>query len=146
MAARNKSLVVRSTVMGLMLLSGAVSRLNSAVPPAAVSAFAAPAVQKISLIKPKAVSSRISSDECSTLAVNAAIAKARAEMRSLLPGTPKDLTGITTAMDSDRRLAENIKQTFGYSDLIVSEYSKRGECVVTLKLPLDRLQRLARDL
>jgi hypothetical protein len=88
----------------------------------------------------------MSADECSALAVSATLAKARAEMRALLPAQPADPADIGGAMNSDRRLAEGIKRTFGNSDLIKSEYSTRGDCVVTLKLSVDRLQKLGRDL
>ena len=146
MTTRTRSFLARSAVIGLLMLSGGVSRLNSAVPPGIVSGGTDPADRSASFVARKSFPSRISSDECSALALKATIAKARAEMRSLVPGMPGGLSGISASMTSDRRLSERIKQTFGNSDLIKSEYSRKGGCVVTLKLSLDRLQLLARDL
>ena len=144
MATRTRSVLAGSTIIGLLILSGGNAPLHSTVPPGSFSGKAALTVRKAAARAP--VAPRLTADECSTLALKATIAKARAEMRALLPGRPGDPADVGSAMASDRRLSEGIKRTFGNSDLIMSQYSKRGECVVTLKLPLDRLQRLARDL
>jgi hypothetical protein len=143
MAARTKNYLVRSVAVGLLMLSAGVSRLQSMVPAGVVSGRTGSAVRRAPHAKR---SPRLSGDECSTLALKATIAKARAEMRALVPGASDNLAGISAAMTSDRRLSERVQQAFGNSDVIKSEYSPRGDCVVTLKLPLDRLQLLARGL
>jgi hypothetical protein len=145
MTTRAKSFLVGPTAIGLLLLSGGVSRLNGAAPQD-VSIRTAPPNRRSALVARKTSSPRMTRDECSALAVNATLARVHAEMRSLLPAIPKDLADVGTAMNSDRRLSEGIKRTFANTDLIMSEYSERGECVVTLKLSVDRLRLLARDL
>jgi hypothetical protein len=144
MAMRAKSFLIGPMVIGLLLLSGGISRLHSTTQDVVIRT--APAIRRTAHAARKPSSSRISQDECSTLAVNATLARVHAEMRSLLPTIPRDLADVGTAMDSDRRLSDGIKRTFVNSDVVVSEYTKRGECVVTLKLSVDRLRVLARDL
>ena len=143
MAKHRKYPFIVTASFGLLMLSGTVAPLHSTVSSGAAAVKTAPAVRGASSVKHRA---RMTADECSTLAVQATLAKARAEMRALLPARPGDPAYIGAAMNSDARLADSIKRTFGNSDLITSAYSKRGECVVTLKLSVDRLQRLGRDL
>jgi hypothetical protein len=143
MAKRQKHLFIVMTAFGLVMLSGGNTPLHSTVSSRPAVYKTPPAVRSAAVVKRRA---RTTQDECSTLAVQATLAKARAEMRGLLPSQPADPADIGAAMNSDRRLAEGIKRTFGNSDLIKSEYSQRGECVVTLKLSVDRLQKLGRDL
>ncbi len=143
MENRKKYALVGILSIGFTMWSGRISPLQSMVPPAVVPVKAPRAVRSVVHAKRKA---RMTEDQCSALAVQATLAKARAEMRALLPTQPADPADIGAAMKSDRRLAEGIKQTFGNSDLIESSYTKRGECVVTLKLSVDRLQKLGRDL
>lgn len=94
----------------------------------------------------RAASARISAEECSRLALKASIAKARAEMSTVAPGAARDLAAFGKAMDSDRRLAARVKRAFGNADIIKSEYTRGRDCVVTVKLPLDRLQNLTAGL
>ena len=115
--------------VGLAIFSGGASPLHGEMGPASFRRSAA----------------RISGDECSSLALQATLAKARAEMRTLAASERVDPSGIGAAMDKDRRLSDEVKRAFGNSDVIKSEI-KRGECVVTLKLSVDRLRGLARDL
>ena len=91
----------------------------------------------------KATSRQVSPSECEMMSVMVAVAKARQEMRAVFPAAPDDLSAIGAAMDSDHRLSQKVKQVFGGSELIKSEYSGSQGCVVTVKLPLDRLQGLA---
>lgn len=86
---------------------------------------------------------RVSRSQCADLAVKLAVAKARAEMSALLPASSADPDAVAQAMASDRRFARRVEQVFGASDLIKSEYSAGRGCVVTVQLPLDRLQLLA---
>lgn len=80
--------------------------------------------------------------ECGRMAVDAVLAKARAELRDL--GMRPDPAAIARRMESDPEFARRVAETFANSDLIVSRYGRRGGCEVTVRLPLDKLRRLAR--
>ena len=143
---RKKSFLVSVAAIGLMTLSFGVPRLHGEIPPRLALGRTAPAIGGTRPGRQRSDSSRMSPDVCSNLALKAAIAKARLEMKQIDPMLPSDPDALGSAMNSDRGLSEKIQRTFGNSDVIKSEFSPRGECVVTVKLPLERLQRLARDL
>lgn len=62
--------------------------------------------------------------ECGRLALKVALAKARAEQRELRSGA-------------------SAAELFAASELIKAEYTRREGCVVTVSLPLERLQKLS---
>jgi hypothetical protein len=125
--------------MALLLLSGSLSLLDSSVIAVRAPAPRAPRAHR-------SAPAKLSADECSMLAVKAAIAKARAEMASIDAHAVSDPAAFGKAMDADRGLSSRVKNTFGNSDLIKSEYTRGRDCVVTVKLPLDRLQALTAGL
>ena len=89
------------------------------------------------------VAKRTTPQDCSELALQAALAKTRAEMRTLVPDGSADPAYVSARIASDARFSEQVKTMFGNSDLIKSEYRAGGECVVTVQLSLDRLQNLS---
>ena len=135
MTNRMKSRLIGPAVLLTLLMSGGASRLQGAVP----------APRKPAHAPRKTPPAPLDAEKCGDLALQATIAKARMEMRAVLPQAQNDLAGISAAMNADRRVSDGIKRTFGDADLIKAEYSSKGGCVVTLKLPLDRLRLLAQE-
>lgn len=84
---------------------------------------------------------KISASTCSDLPLRVALLKAQEEMRALLPGKagPGE---VQRAMESDPGFNRRVKEVFATSDVVKSEFSRDGGCVVTVKLSLDRLQSL----
>jgi hypothetical protein len=138
MTARRGRFLIGVASIGLAFLTAGVQPLHGEVPPVFVSAV--PPARRAP------VTPRMTADECSMLALRATLAKTRAELRTVVPVGSVAPNAIGLAMNSDRRLSDGIKRTFANSDVIMSQYTKRGECVVTLKLSVDRLEKLGRDL
>ena len=83
-------------------------------------------------------------EDCSEFSLRVAVAKAQAEMRALLPAGDGGPAAIERAMNADARFSARVQRVFGGSDIVKSEYTRREGCVVTVRLPLDRLQALSR--
>lgn len=73
---------------------------------------------------------KIDAASCSDLPLRMALLRAQAEMRALLPGKagPGE---VGRAMESDAAFSGRVKEVFGNSDMVKSEYSRGGGCVVT---------------
>ena len=113
--------------------------------PAGVSRSQAP---RAIVLRPAAVTpppaARATRSECSDFAVTLAVAKARRELDALLPRAGGDPAAVSPAMHAASRVANAVARTFAASDLVKSEYTGAGGCIVTVRLPLDRLRRLSR--
>jgi hypothetical protein len=88
-------------------------------------------------------SAKSAASDCSDMSLRVALAKARAEMSAILPGSNGDAAAFEGAMNSDADFNERVKGAFGNADLIKSEYSRGGGCVVTVQLSLAALQGLS---
>jgi len=77
------------------------------------------------------------------LARDAAIVKAQYEMLAMIKGVELD-GGITVdrAIESDSTLETRIKETIRGAEILKSEFTADNGCVVTLRLPKNRLERL----
>jgi hypothetical protein len=77
------------------------------------------------------------------LARDAAIVKAQYEMLSMVKGVMLE-GGITVdrAMEKDSSLETRIKQTISGAEIVKSEFTADNGCVVTLRLPKSRLERM----
>ena len=120
----------------VVLMAGSPARLDSTVPAAKKIHQPAPRPKR----RPAA---KLSQEECLGLATKAALAKARAELGEVMGGSPDDLQAVSAALASSSKASEQIRRTFAASELIVSEYSAKRECVVTVKLPIERLRSLS---
>lgn len=75
------------------------------------------------------------------LSRDAAIVKAQYELLSLLKGV--ELEGgvtVSQAMEKDSLLAARVKNSIRGAEVLKSEFTADGGCVVTLRLPKDRLE------
>ena len=131
--SRSRSRLTLLASLGLLLAPAGISRSQAPRPLALRPAAIAP---------PPAA--RATRSECSDIAVTLALAKARRELDALLPRADGDPAAVTAAMAADSRVADAVARTFASSDLVKSEYTRGGDCVVTVRLPLDRLRRLTR--
>lgn len=123
----------------------AVAAIGLLLAPAGISRSQAPrplALRPAAVTPPPAA--RATRSECSDIAVTLAVAKARRELDALLPSAGGDPAAVTAAMTADSRVADAVATTFASSDLVKSEYTRGGGCVVTVRLPLDHLRRLTR--
>ena len=77
------------------------------------------------------------------LARDAAIVKAQYEMLSMVKGVTLE-GGITVdrAMETDSTLETKIRQTIQGAEIVKSEFTADDGCVVTLRLPKRRLERM----
>jgi hypothetical protein len=77
------------------------------------------------------------------LSRDAAIVKAQYEMLSMVKGVALE-GGITVerAMETDSTLETKIMQTIRGAEIVKSEFTADNGCVVTLRLPKSRLERL----
>ena len=77
------------------------------------------------------------------LARDAAIVKAQYEMLSMVKGVALE-GGITVdrAMESDSTLETKILETIRGAEIVKSEFTADNGCVVTLRLPKSRLERM----
>jgi hypothetical protein len=141
MTTRKRSLLASALAMGILILPGGASPFGGKTSPS----DSAKHWETLRALKiAKAAARQVSPSECAALSFQAGLVKAREEMRALLPAGADDLRTVGSAMDSDPRLSDKIKRTFGRSDLVKSEYSQSEGCVVTVRLPLDDLRRLAK--
>ncbi|HXT01647.1 MAG TPA: hypothetical protein VN915_13315 [Elusimicrobiota bacterium] len=77
------------------------------------------------------------------LARDAAIAKAQYEMLSMVKGVTLE-GGITVdrAMESDSTLQTRVMESIRGAEIVKSEFTADNGCVVTLRLPKSRLERM----
>lgn len=80
------------------------------------------------------------------LSRDAAIVKAQYELLSMVKGVTLE-GGITVkqAMEADSKLEARVHDTLRGAEVIKSEFTSDGGCVVTLRLPRRRLELLAAD-
>ena len=78
-----------------------------------------------------------------SLARDAAIVKAQYELLSMVKGVTLE-GGITVnrAMETDSSLETKIMQTIQGAEIVKSEFTADNGCVVTLRLPKSRLERM----
>lgn len=81
---------------------------------------------------------RLTARDCERSALQATLIKARYQARAL--GSP---ARIAASLDADDALGSRVKAVFGGSDLIASEYTEDGGCVVTARLPAELLSEMA---
>ncbi len=77
------------------------------------------------------------------LSRDAAIVKAQYEMLSMVKGV--ELTGgitVERAIETDSSLETRVKAVIKGAEIVKTEYTSDGGCVVTLRLPKDRVQEL----
>lgn len=76
------------------------------------------------------------------LARDAAIVKAQYEMLSMIKGVELE-GGITVdrAIESDSSLEAHLKETIRGAEILKSEFTADNGCVVTLRLPKNRLEK-----
>lgn len=130
----NINALTLAAAAGLLLAPAGVSRSQAPRPIAA----------RIFLPPPLPAAARATRAECSDFAVVLAVAKARRELDALLPEADGDPAKVATAMAADKRVADAVARTFASADLVKSEYVSGGSCIVTVRLPLERLRRLSR--
>lgn len=77
------------------------------------------------------------------LARDAAIVKAQYELLSMVKGVTLD-GGITVsrALEQDSTLAARLTETIRGAEVLKSEFTADNGCVVTLRLPKDRMERM----
>jgi hypothetical protein len=77
------------------------------------------------------------------LARDAAIVKAQYELLSMVKGVALE-GGVTVdrAMETDSSLETKIRQTIQGAEVVKSEFTADNGCVVTLRLPKSRLERM----
>ena len=77
------------------------------------------------------------------LARDAAIVKAQYEMLAMVKGV--ELEGgvkVDRALETDSGLTSRLRETIAGAEIVKSEYTSDDGCVVTLRLPKKRLERL----
>jgi len=80
------------------------------------------------------------------LSRDAAIVKAQYELLSMVKGV--ELEGgvtVSQAMEKDSLLAARVKDSIRGAEVLKSEFTADGGCVVTLRLPKDRLEEDLRE-
>lgn len=77
------------------------------------------------------------------LARDAAIVKAQYELLSMVKGVELE-GGVTIgrAIEKDSALAARLKETIRGAEVLKSEFTADNGCVVTMRLPKDRLERM----
>ena len=88
--------------------------------------------------------SKLTSDtQRKALARDAAIVKAQYEMLSMVKGVELE-GGITVdrALETDSKLEARLKETIRGAEILKSEFTSDNGCVVTLRLPKNRLEKL----
>ncbi|MDX6769341.1 MAG: hypothetical protein SF051_07400 [Elusimicrobiota bacterium] len=77
------------------------------------------------------------------LARDAAIAKAQYELLSLVKGvTLEGGVSVERAIETDSVLATRLRETLRGAEVLKSEFTADNGCVVTMRLPKDRLRRM----
>ncbi len=77
------------------------------------------------------------------LARDAAIVKAQYELLSLVKGVTLDGgVSVERAIETDSVLAARLHETIRGAEILKSEFTADNGCVVTMRLPRERLQRL----